>query len=178
MLTHFNYQPRPNSSPHSLFARRGNLVKTRKRIWTISLFRRGARENCCRAPARFIYNSARAERVESLLWAAARDRDTAPDGTVLFVNKKNRKTDAASEGNANIVCKCRAARRNRVAYREQRPFTGFAEVARGSRRQREAKLQTDASHPQAAGGTNLRPHGGTVFARLRDSSIFGSRRNS
>ncbi|WP_294594936.1 hypothetical protein, partial [uncultured Rikenella sp.] len=30
------------------------------------------------------------------------------------------------------------ARRNRVAFREQRPFTGFAEVARGSRRQREA----------------------------------------
>ena len=33
---------------------------------------------------------------------------------------------------------CRAARRNRVAYRGQRPLAGFAEVARGSRRQREA----------------------------------------
>ncbi|WP_300730624.1 hypothetical protein, partial [uncultured Rikenella sp.] len=83
MLAHFNWQPRPNSSPHSLFARLrdssifglppkslnrffrrgarllqnnkgrlgptlcprawGNPVKTRKRILTISLLRRGAR---------------------------------------------------------------------------------------------------------------------------------------
>ncbi|WP_294594765.1 hypothetical protein, partial [uncultured Rikenella sp.] len=28
-----------------------------------------------------------------------------PAGTVLFVNKENQKTDAASESNANIVCK-------------------------------------------------------------------------
>ena len=28
-----------------------------------------------------------------------------PSGTVLFVNKRNRKTDAACEGNANVVCK-------------------------------------------------------------------------
>ena len=30
---------------------------------------------------------------------------TAPDRTVPFVNKRNRKTDAACEGNANVVCK-------------------------------------------------------------------------
>ncbi|WP_304708148.1 hypothetical protein [uncultured Rikenella sp.] len=28
-----------------------------------------------------------------------------PPETVLFVNKRNRKTDAACEGNANVVCK-------------------------------------------------------------------------
>ncbi|WP_304709357.1 hypothetical protein, partial [uncultured Rikenella sp.] len=108
---HFNYQPRPNSSPHSLFARRGNLVKTHKRILTrfpsLGVTRGKLLSRACAIHSL----SARAEIVESLLWAAARDRDTAPDGTVLFVNKKNRKTDAASEGNANIVCKCRAARR-------------------------------------------------------------------
>ena len=59
------------------------------------------------------------------------------------VNKKNRKTDAATECHQTCL-NGRGARRNRVAFREQRPFTGYAEVARGSRRQREAKLSTDA----------------------------------
>ncbi len=55
------------------------------------------------------------------------------------VNKKNQKTDAATERHQTCL-NGRGARRNRVAFREQRPFTGYAEIARGSRRQRVAKL--------------------------------------
>ena len=37
--------------------------------------------------------------------APARELSIIPAGTVLFVHKENQKTDAASERNANVVCK-------------------------------------------------------------------------
>jgi len=43
-----------------------------------------------RACAIHLY-SARAEIAESLLWAAARDRDTAPDRTAAFWKKRHQK---------------------------------------------------------------------------------------